>query len=105
MQHTYGPVLRNSTYKKIIDDKMMVIYITTWGATSRSPRKEVNVNDFSEHGQRCRERASLECERHFFGHNREDTMDVEGAIAKMKLSKRKMATLHLDKRPVCKNLS
>jgi len=94
----YGPVLRNVTYKKFINDNMMVIDITNWGSTSRSPRKELNVNDFTESGRRCRERATLECERRFFGHNGEETMDAEGAVAKMKLSKREMATLHLDKR-------
>jgi len=56
------------------------------------------VSEFSENGQRCRKRATLECERRFFGNNGEETMDAEGAIAKMKLSKREMATLHLDKR-------
>ena len=94
----YGPVLRNVTYKKFINDNMMVIDIINWGSTSRSPRKELEVNDFTESGQRCRERATLECERRFFGHNGEETMDAEGAVAKMKLSKREMATLHLEKR-------
>ena len=94
----YGPVLRNATHKKLIKDSMMVIDIVNWGSTSRSPRKEVDVNDFTESGRRCRERATLECERRFFGHTGEEIMDAEVAVAKMKLSKREMATLHLDKR-------
>ena len=55
------------------------------------------MNDFTENGKCCRERATLECERRFFGHNIEVTMNVEGAFAKMKLSKREMAILHLEK--------
>ena len=36
---TYGPVLSNVTYKKIISAKILVIDINNWGETSRSPRR------------------------------------------------------------------
>ena len=76
----------------------MVIDINNWGETSRSPRKDLEVNDFTENGQCCGERANIECQRRFFGHNGEVTLNAEGIFAKIKLSKREMATLHLEKR-------
>jgi len=95
----YGPVVRNATYKKLTSDKIMVIDITNWdNSMARAPRKEVEVDTFSEAGRECRARATLECERRFFGNNGNETMDAEGAQAKMKLSQREMATLVLDKR-------
>lgn len=94
----YGPVLRNVTYEKFTNDTIWVIDINNWGNTSRSPRKEVGVNGFTDNGQTFRERATLEHERCFFGHNGEETMDTEGASARIKLSRREMATLYLDKR-------
>ena len=65
----YGPVLRNATYKKIIGDKILVIEINNLGETRRLPRKEVDVKYFTENGKCCRERATIECKRRFFGHN------------------------------------
>lgn len=94
----YGPVVRNATYKKLVSDKIKIIDIDNWGATQRAPRKEVDVNAFSRIGRICRQRATLECERRFFGHNGEETMDEEGAQAIMKLSMREKAALVLDKR-------
>ena len=94
----YGPVVRNATYKKLVSDKIEIIDTDNWGATQRAPRKEVDVNTFSRIGRICRQRAILECERRFFGHNGEETMDEEGAQAIMKLSRREKAALVLDKR-------
>ena len=56
------------------------------------------MNTFSELGRVCRHRATLECERRFFGNDGEETMDAEGAKAIMKLSNREKAALVLDKR-------
>ena len=93
-----GPVVRNATYKKLVTDKIRIIDIDNWGATQRAPRKEVDVNTFSWIGRIFRQRATLECERQFFGHNGEETMDEEGAQAIMKLSRHEKAVLVLDKR-------
>ena len=95
---SYGPVLRNATYNKLTSDTIEVIDLENWCGTSRAPRKEVNVNTFSELGRVCRHRATLECERRFFGNDGEETMDAEGAKAIMKLSNREKAALVLDKR-------
>ena len=96
MQHVV--LSEGMSRKKIISDKILITDINNWGETSRSPRKELDVNDFTENGQCCRERSTLELKRRFFGNNKQVTMNAEGAFSKMKLSKREMATLHLDKR-------
>ena len=100
----YGPVVRNATYRKLVSDRIEVIDIDNWGATHRAPRKEADVNTFSRIGRICRKRATLECERRFFGHSGEVTMDEEGAQAIMKLSRREKAALVLDKR-TCMQIS
>ena len=74
----YGPVLRNVTNKKFISDKILVIDINNWSETIRLPRKELDVDDFTENGQCCRDIATLERETCFFGHNREVTMNSDG---------------------------
>ena len=97
----YGAVVRNATCNLLRSDAVNVIDVDSWGSTARAPRKVVDVNAFSPAGRECRRRAILEHERRFFGHKGEDTMDSEGLTANLKLTKRELATLVLDKRTAC----
>ena len=94
----YGPVVRNVAYKKLTSEKMLVIDEPNWGKTRVAPRIEINVDTFTDNGKECRERAILECERRFFGHDGNISMYSQGASPNIKLSEREKATLILDKR-------
>ena len=79
LNEAHGSVVQNATYKKLTNDKTIVIGITNWDDSMvRAPRKEVQVGTFSEIGRNCRVRVILECERRLFGNNGNETMVAEG---------------------------
>ena len=96
LNSAFGPVMKKILYKKLKVTEMEMIDVATWGKSSRAPRKLVKVNTWSRNGRECRRRATLECERRFFGNDTESLLAANDT--RLRLSNREKAVLVLDKR-------
>lgn len=96
LNSAFGPVMKKVLHKKLKASEIEMIDLPNWGKSSRAPRVLVSVNSWSRNGLKCRKRATLECERRFFGNTSEQLIAANDP--RLRLSNREKAVLVLDKR-------
>ena len=71
LNSAFGPVMKKILHKKLKAPEILMIDVANWGKLLRAPRVLVPVNTWLPNGLECRCRATLECERRFFGNTTE----------------------------------